>query len=1291
MKGNNYIKKPMRHLATLSFGLGALALCPSAAAKQLLDMPVAAPTNLTYLTDMPDRLWWNADWKKRAPLLVSNVSKVRVGKAIVDVAVDLGEKVRPEELRVVTPWETVVPCSVIPQDGNRLEVVFETDFRELENKPFFLYWGNTAAKAETPFSTLTMDVTDSEVRLANGAIDVVLDNLHRTEGLIKSIRTAGSPARNQLLWRTTEFAWEGFVFNAGGKNQGKWSKAEVLVDTPLKKSVRFTCATARLDFTLCPNQSRLDWAYSLTNGLRNADVTVSWAAGGGCGADDLYYTGAAGKVLTMRAALDSVTDCIPNPMYYSFPWLSDGWYAIRDRKTHDVVGMLFDRPAASGFSYLGAGQHSGERFQVNFQNGTDAGKGEIATGSGALVARVGEWQDVKAEHDYLKTPPRVFLGETQDYRPIEKRIPRLDKDFCVNVNVGGWKSSTPLEGKEWATNIMKHIRELGANVILHGQLTDYGWTDLKLTKEQYDEFAAYTEPFYKKWHREIPPYSPEQYDGKRFRTMTDAAHANGLAVMAWNGTVPGVKGYGDAFDPEEHKIAMKMQPLHALNGQDCVFNGLSGGEGSDIPKELKKANDNKLYWHWDNPRDFFAARRKHAELMKEFYGYSKKIAPHAPVMNFTSDNGELGRDMQITYQIGTLDTMLNEFVAHCDFKKHKHTAKRLRAFFDNVDAHTVWHHYYFMNFDYDNRVGDCELPFICGVNGFSQESMTYENFGRDAFEITADFNRLARFTKLGEKAAKMGPVKNLAVLRDMACFEEDICKRRYLNRGWWQASRHDLRVNAFAEIYNYNYDVVLDPFFTRKSLARYNVVYVPDDEVFSDRLAEELVAFVEAGGGAVVEGATATSCKTMRKLALQDGVVTTLGKGRIVLVEDVLTDRVEKGDAKAIARTKELLASVGSQSPYDIVGSRTLDSVLQGSKDGLLLGVYNRGNHADKGKVVLSSDQTIKQPDNALYVLDVKSGVRFPLGTNGFDIAVGPQQCGFYLIGDDAFTAIPKAKEVAWAGPSVNAFKPAGPKVKECDDKDFRPKACVELVSADVRDEIAGPTFIRRSHENGITRRQFVFSDAEAGEGAKNFSVGAFKRALKDKDTAYIHFQTASSEFDSVFAECADALKDFLKAGGGFLFDRQPSLGPNAVKFLGEVGVFSPYKGGKTRQKEWDDQIVWNDSVPTNHAFVTTAPPKKNFKNAGGSYALAFPEWDKAKQQALFLVKLAPDHAVTIVQDKVLGAGKVMFSSPSRSFNDWYECKDYGDAVLSWFIGRPADEHAKKTLDYVGGPGTPVR
>lgn len=92
-------------------------------------------------------------------------------------------------------------------------------------------------------------------------------------------------------------------------------------------------------------------------------------------------------------------------------------------------------------------------------------------------------------------------------------------------------------------------------------------------------------------------------------------------------------------------------------------------------------------------------------------------------------------------------------------------------------------------------------------------------------------------------------------------------------------------------------------------------------------------------------------------------------------------------------------------------------------------------------------------------------------------------------------------------------------------------------------------------------------------------------------------------------------------------------------------------------------------------------------RTRASGHGVAFGAWNREKQTPVFFVKRDSSYATVIIQDKVLGKGKVVFNTLDRSFNDWYENKAFGNAVLSWLIGMPTDEHRKKAEACTGGPG----
>ena len=112
----------------------------------------------------------------------------------------------------------------------------------------------------------------------------------------------------------------------------------------------------------------------------------------------------------------------------------------------------------------------------------------------------------------------------------------------------------------------------------------------------------------------------------------------------------------------------------------------------------------------------------------------------------------------------------------------------------------------------------------------------------------------------------------------------------------------------------------------------------------------------------------------------------------------------------------------------------------------------------------------------------------------------------------------------------------------------------------------------------------------------------------------------------------------------------------------------------------------WGDcTAPTNHLLHIS---KIGTKHSGRSQPrLVYCEWDKDKQFAPVTITKDRNYAILVCQEDVYGKGKVAFSENFLGFTDWYEQVEYGDVILSWFIGMPVSEHAKKVEILRGGPG----
>ena len=1246
-----------------------------AAPKSYLDVPMSGVTNVAYMLSMSERPWWNEAWGRRAPILVSSRSDEPMENAVIDCIVDFGEAVNPDEVRVVTPWESEVPCIAEQADGQTIRLLFKTALRIRENKPFLVYWGNSTAKAPKVRSLMTLETADDEIRISNGAIDVTFDNSRRTGGLLKSIRALGSRASNNLLERATGYAYAGFGLSTGRMPLEWPTPAAVVSDNAFKKTVRFENAKLVVDYTLYADQPCLEYAYRIKSGDAQVEASISWACGGGTAYDDLVYPGRSCEPLKVIASLDHCSDCIPQPHYSLGKWIGEGWYAICDRRSHDVVGHVFDRSSLASFEYTSHGQAYGERANLCFRHAN--GSKLARSGKGALYAGIGEALDVRRAYRQRVNATVVFIGKAESRREIAVKVPRLDHDFVADYNIGkgtgmGWVSGDPLEGCEWAENICDHLRSFGANAVRTG---GYGIQDLPISKSLYDRYVKYHEDPMCRTAMRFPAWQDGAFTGQKLREHCDAAHKRGMAVGVWKSFVSNWHWNEDVyFRPETYELECELEMLYAQCGADVMYNGPAASESPMLPAAWRRERGTS-YWKWENPRDYFRLQEKRIEGLRRFYRKAKARYPELPVMTIHSENGQLAREMMSADAYDCFDSLYCELLPVWDDPKllahTKHGAKRLRALVDNAPGRTMFHHFFYWDANHEHRVNELEVPFICGINGFSHENLTYGNFNREIMQVSADFYRFCEYTRLGEKVAKMAPVKNLAVFRDARAYEEDIVAGRCRKPYPYQAQQ-DGRVNAFAEIRNLSYDVVINPFFTAKSLAKYNVVYIPEDVAFSKELADELVAYVKAGGGAIVEGATVEKAERLR--GLKDGVVEKIGKGKMLWLRECLTDRVAKRERKAWAEMRARLASVGGVEPFTVTGAEGLDGILQSGAEGLFLGVYNWNGKAETGKVVLDRSTISICPSKSLFVLDVKSGVRVAY-TNGFEITVGPQQCGYYLVGDDAFTALPAAKIATWCGAEAAAENPKGASVIKASDSAFRPAEAIEVsVFSDGK-----PSYVRRADSAHIAVTKIDAADPDER---------AFARALKT--ASYVHLLPGSfggkgASADALFESQAENLKAFLKRGGGLLFDRS-SVGPNARSFLKEVGVFDPTAGAE--KGVGDGSGRWSPSVSTNHTLFAQCDcgvGEPGFGSIG--YGLAYPKWDVKTQTAPVRAARDDGYGVLVMQENVLGKGRVAFSENTFAFNDFYENKAYGNNLLSWFIGMSVNAHAQKVIEKNGGPG----
>lgn len=1287
------------HILSLSLAVAMSLLTAGGLAS--VDLPISTVSNKMYLASISERPWWNDAWAKRMPILVSGQTEEKDDKVVVDTIIDFGEPVRPEEIRVVTPWETLCDAVAerVQESGIRnqgagatslkpgetaLRLLFKTSLREHQNRPFLVYYGNPEATAQKIFNDVTLDADDDTFRIRNGAVDVTFDRNHVTDGLIRKLRIPGSSCDTVLFDRETGYAKEGFVFRPNANNG--WDKGEVIMDNPLAKSVRFSCADANVTFTVYSEQPRVDWKYELKRGAE-ANIRMNWAPGNGTAFDDFFYCGRSGNILTQRAGLDFVTDCIKNPEGRFENWLGEGWYAFGERRSSDIAGLIFDHRAVHTLEYT---SYYGFSTWVRFVH--QLKQGEYASGSGAVVAMLGNVDEFRRVYRRMAKPMAILVGDPQLKVDKPYRIPRLDHDWCFDIDVGwGFAGSSgtadPLmKDPAWANRIANRMRSYGCTAFC---LCGYPWWNMPIhDKTLYDRLLAAQQSDSFESHirkRKLPSFVEVQKTGTELAEMIKAVHGKGLGVHTWTEPVPGWSMANEGYsDPEVNDLNVEMSSIRVSMGQDCAYSMVHYGEGVYLPRALTAKNGSEHYFNWENPQEAFDEFNHRNELVKAFYTKFKSRNPDIPVFLWSSENGEYAREKFASENEGFFDSIEVEMLPHAGFGHTKHVAKRMRSHFNNAVGHTVWHHYYIMKPKPEERMWQVEWPFIFGVNGFSQENITYELTDTEIFELTADFFRFAEYTKLGEKVARMAPVKNLGVYRDPKMFRDDVLRKR-LGTPYRDNSRQDGRVRSFSELKNFSYDVIGPKYFTAKDIAQYRVVYVPEDEVMDETEANALHAYVEAGGGAIIEGKLSPAVKAEFG-ELADARIQTVGNGKVLYYATVRTDAIAKRDGKIMNEVRKAVVDLGGIEPYTLTGSAALDGNLQAGPDGMFLGLYNSANDSQSG--VVSIDYSTIQPFNcstSLYVLDVKRGIRTPLTNGTFAVTIDRLDTGYYLIGDDSFTSVPKATMAESLGPVAYAEHSQPLQRTVVDISGFKPAVSVEFVKAD---KDGNPIPLSRSTETLLDVRSFT---------AQSFTAKDFRSALTDAGMVHFVFATAEAT-DPVFQECAAELKALLERGGTILFTHTPT-GDAARKFLAEIDVLDPNPSAQAGVGGgW---ASW--CGPTDHPFVTSChrAPVEQPSPTGSQewwawrhicnnfqYSRVFTKWDNAKQRALFKPQnVDGDYSPFIVQENVLGNGRIIFNENDRTFNDWYENKWFGDNLYAWIFGIDIKEHVEKAVEIKGGIG----
>ena len=206
--------------------------------------------------------------------------------------------------------------------------------------------------------------------------------------------------------------------------------------------------------------------------------------------------------------------------------------------------------------------------------------------------------------------------------------------------------------------------------------------------------------------------------------------------------------------------------------------------------------------------------------------------------------------------------------------------------------------------------------------------------------------------------------------------------------------------------------------------------------------------------------------------------------------------------------------------------------------------------------------------------------------------------------------------------------------------------------------------------------------------------MGDYNDKLIDENSEAAR-QTIINSGAEVYMPTAEELKAFLRRGGTIMFDRTRTT-PAAKAFLKDIGVYDVNESIATGG-DYHGEANFDGLGKTNELFTTPWNIYQPWVGNRMQSSTCFTKWDAQNQFAPFVIckrdrpGKEKEAAMCVCQDKVLGAGRVVFQENSGAFTSWYEGVTYGENLLSWAIGMDFKEHKRKVRLLYGGFGVPVK
>ncbi|MBR5549620.1 MAG: hypothetical protein IKU71_07805, partial [Kiritimatiellae bacterium] len=812
----------------------------------------------------------------------------------------------------------------------------------------------------------------------------------------------------------------------------------------------------------------------------------------------------------------------------------------------------------------------------------------------------------------------------------------------------------------------------------------------------FDEIhAAWTNKTYGGNGKARAEWSDRERGSRTFRSYLDTLHRDGIGAFHWGGFL-----FGNAILKSERARELEITALGTLNaefGFDATWCAAQGREGPTMPDE-DWSRLGGSFWKYKDRADmerFLALQDIRVEHARKFCEAVRKAG--GKPLTWGCDLGLLGNEQFSLDNAGDFDVVIQELmIGHMldRNERNRFGVARMRAMVNN-EPRTVWNHFWTRIAGDDVRIGNCDLPFMYGVNGFNQEGDDYRHVDDEIVTKGSDFYHFAYNTGLSEISPKFTPVKHITVFRDSGDHRADILEGRcgtymYTHR-WDDTTETDGAANIWASAPSIHVDLTLNRFFTLENLKRYPILALPHNYTLTEERFAIVKKYVEEGGVCYAEGASFPYAKfftggsepvSESKLGIRRRA---LGKGKLLYAPGNPSLKGHALDPGSELR-RLIVAESGVPEPVVIEErfARVVDGFVRTDGRNWMFGSFALTMPGGTADVVRATFNIPAAKGRTLFALDMKSGRRVPFdGT--LEYLQRPGEVCNYLIGDKDFTAVPE--HAFCESGSFGANRPAT--LADNARRNLEARASLGDFKAPVKVVLfqkSASGFPNATHARGSLAQELMTSDS--------YSAKAFRDALTDAKLLQLR-SLGQDAVEKAFAENADELKVFLRRGGTIMFDRTRTT-PAAKAFLKDVGVYDVNESIATGG-DYHGEANFDALGKTNELFTTPWNIYQPWVGKRMQSSVCYTKWDTQNQFAPFVIcqRDRPDKekgaAMCVCQDKVLGAGRIVFQENDGAFTSWYEGVTYGENLLSWAIGMNFKEHKRNVQLLYGGFGVPVK